>query len=359
MEEDGFMEFADDSDQENIPEEENDFLGITSYTVGNSIRTIISMIEEDVICLKPEFQREFIWDMRRASKLIDSILSNLPIPNLLLGKYKKTEKFDVIDGQQRLKTVYFFIKNQFNDGGTIKPFILRGLENKQWNGKTFEQLSDVEKRKILNFTINSTILENIDQQPRIIFEIFNRLNTGGVPLRNQEVRNCIFAGIFNEALKNLNKNLGWRRLLKKDKPNKRMDDVELLLRFFSLSENYQSYRAPMREWLNKCVKINKDDLTRFKIFEKKFIETVSKINILFDENVFKGKGKLFNRSIFDAIMISIYDGIENNNIVPNPKEEYLKLLENETFQECLREGTTDHRKLIKRIDLAKRYLLKN
>jgi uncharacterized protein with ParB-like and HNH nuclease domain len=295
--------------------------------------------------------------MRRASKLIDSILSNLPIPNLLLGRFKKTEKFDVIDGQQRLKTIYFFIKNEFNDGGTKKPFILRGLEDKKWNGQTFKELDDVEQRKILNFSINSTILENIDEDPRIIFEIFNRLNTGGVPLRSQEVRNCIYGGQFNEALKKLNEYPGWRLLLGKNHPSKRMDDVELLLRFFALANEYQNYRAPMRDWLNKSMKNNQNILDNFRGFEKDFIKTVDKVNELFDEKVFTGKGKLFNRAIFDAIMITIFEGTHKNNIVENPKEKYLQLLENESFQECLIEGTTDHRKLIKRVNLAKEYLL--
>jgi len=99
------VKFDDDSDKEIIAEEESDFQEIISYAVSNSVRTIINMIDDGTIDLKPEFQRDFVWDMRRASKLIDSLLCNLPIPNTLLGKYKKTEKFIVIDGQQRLKTI--------------------------------------------------------------------------------------------------------------------------------------------------------------------------------------------------------------------------------------------------------------
>ena len=128
---DNELKFDDDSDEETIAEEESDFQEITSYTVGNSVRTIIDMIDQDIIDLKPEFQRDFVWDMRRASKLIDSLLCNLPIPNTLLGKYKKTEKFIVIDGQQRLKSIYFFIRGEFKENQKDRPFRLRGLENKR------------------------------------------------------------------------------------------------------------------------------------------------------------------------------------------------------------------------------------
>jgi uncharacterized protein with ParB-like and HNH nuclease domain len=350
-------EYADDLDEEEIFDKSVDFGGITTYTVGNSVRTIIDMIDQGIINLKPEFQREFVWDIKRASKLIDSILSNLPIPNLLLGRYRKTEKFDVIDGQQRLKTIYSFIKNEFNDSGTKKPFILRGLDNRNWNEKSFKDLDDLTQRKILNFTINSTLLENIDDDPKVIFEIFNRLNTGGIPLRSQEVRNCIFSGQFNEVLKKLNTYPPWRKLLGRDKPNKRMDDIELILRFYSLCNGkYYVYRAPMLEWLNDSMK-NKNQST--KEFEELFTKTVDKVNSLFDTNVFKGKGRVFNRAIFDAIMITVSEGIVKNNIVDNAKEKYTFLLENEDFAETLEKGTTDPKKVVLRINLAKEYLLKN
>jgi len=153
------LKFDDDSDEENIAEEESDFQEITSYTVGNSVRTIVDMIDQDIIDLKPEFQRAFVWDIRRASKLIDSLLSNLPIPNTLLGKYKKTEKFIVIDGQQRLKSIYFFIHGEFKEDQKDRPFRLSGLENKSWNGKLYSELDEVLQRKIQNAIINSTIVD--------------------------------------------------------------------------------------------------------------------------------------------------------------------------------------------------------
>jgi len=134
------FKFDDDSDEESIKENESDFQSITSYTVSNSVRTIIDMIDQDIIDLKPEFQRDFVWDIRRASKLIDSLISNLPIPNTLLGKYKKTEKFIVIDGQQRLKSIYFFLKGEFIENQKTRPFKLRGLEEKSWNGKLYSEL---------------------------------------------------------------------------------------------------------------------------------------------------------------------------------------------------------------------------
>jgi len=358
MTEDEDLKFIDDSDEEVILEEESDFQEITSYTVGNSVRTIVNMIEEEIIDLSPEFQRDFVWDIRRASKLIDSLLSNLPIPNTLLGKYKKTEKFIVIDGQQRLKSIYFFINGEFKENRTIKPFRLRGLENKSWNGKLFSELDGVLQRKIQNSIINSTILDNIDSNPRIVFEIFNRLNTGGVPLTNQEVRNCIFSGNFNEQLKKLNECPSWRTLFGYQYPNKRMNDIELILRFFSLYDGkYIQYKAPMREWLNSEMLKNIRGLENYEEFHSIFENLVIKIYTEFGSNVFKGKGRSFNRAVFDAIMVSMAKGIGDNNFKSNLNQQYHSLLENEDFQKSIIEGTTDPRKVRLRIDLAKEYFL--
>ena len=167
------IEFEDDSDQERIKEEKNAFESLNSYAVGNSVRTIIDMIDHDIIYLKPDFQREFIWDIRRASKLIDSIIIGLPIPNTMLAKYKKSEKFIIVEGQQRLKSIYVYIKGEFNDNGTVRPFKLRGLDEREWDGKLFSELDEVLQRRIYNTVINSTILDNIDSKPKIVFEIFH------------------------------------------------------------------------------------------------------------------------------------------------------------------------------------------
>ncbi|KAF5422031.1 MAG: hypothetical protein C5S45_02940 [Candidatus Methanocomedens sp.] len=348
----------DDSDDESIKEKESDFQEINSYTVGNSVRTIIDMIDHDIIDLKPEFQRDFVWDIRRASKLIDSLLCNLPIPNTLLGKFKKTEKFIVIDGQQRLKSIFFFLKGQFIENGQVKPFKLRGLEDKSWNGKLFSELDEVLQRKILNSMINSTILDNIDSNPRIVFEIFYRLNTGGVPLTNQEVRNCIFSGDFNEQLKKLNLCKSWRNLFGKPTPNKRMNDIELILRFFSLYDGkYLIYKAPMREWLSAEMQKNLKGLDDYDDFYYLFDETAKKILAEFGENVFKGKGRYFNRAIFDAVMVSVASGILNNNFKDDLQQNYISLLDDQDFQKSIVEGTTDSRKVKLRIDLAINYFL--
>lgn len=351
--------FEDDSDKEEFQSQIHPNNNLTSYTVGNSIRTIVDMIDEDTIFLRPDFQRGFIWDIRRASKLIDSILIGLPIPNILLVRYRADEKFIVVDGQQRLTTIYSYIKGEFNDNGTKKSFKLHGVGNdRAWSNKTFEELDEILKRKLQNFVINSTMLENIESNPKVIFEIFNRLNTGGVPLTSQEVRNCIYSGKINDDLKNLNLIDSWRRF-NSPKPGKRLQDVELILRFYSLfEEKYLSYRPPMRDWLNSAMEesLNSGLEEHFKInFDNINKIIYTKIGV----SAFRGKGRSFNRSIFDALMVSFSICLKNNSLVDNILQKYNELLENPEFQDCLIEGTTDARKVKKRIELAIKYFSKN
>lgn len=105
MEETDEPTFEDDYEDEEVEQVEQDLGSFHSYSFGYNINTMIDFIDKEIIDLKPEFQREFVWDIKRASRLIESILLGIPIPNILLAQSKDTEKFIVIDGQQRLKSI--------------------------------------------------------------------------------------------------------------------------------------------------------------------------------------------------------------------------------------------------------------
>lgn len=352
--------FDDDSDQEVIVSKENDFGEITSFAVTHNVRTIKSMIDDKMIDIDPDFQRGFIWDIKRASKLIDSLLSNLPIPSLLFAKRKIDEGFIVVDGKQRLSAIYYFLEGIFPEGEKKIQFKLKGLEGKSWNGKTFFELDELSKRKIFNSLINTTILTNVENNPRIIFEIFNRLNTGGVPLTNQEIRNGIFKGPFNIILKELNNFQPWKEMVSRFISSKRLNDVELILRFFSLyNGKYLNYNAPMREWINDSMDKNKLGSTDVNLFKDIFKETLTIFETYFPKDVFKGGRRNFNRALLDAMLVAISEGILNKNLNDNLLEKYYSLIELDEFWENSSTGTTDPKKVKRRIELAKEYFLKN
>ena len=176
-----------------------------------------------------------------ASRLMESILLNVPIPPCYLSQNDDFE-LDVIDGQQRLFSIYRFLDNQF---------ALSGLEVlKDINGRRFHELPPGLQRKLKTHTLRLVAVTN-ESHPEIKFDVFQRLNTNTVPLNAQELRNCVSRGALNDLLKDAAGYKPWLQILRKRAPDKRMRDEELILRFFAFHiHGVGSYRTPQKNWLN-------------------------------------------------------------------------------------------------------------
>ncbi|WP_411824669.1 DUF262 domain-containing protein [Leptospira sp. 'Mane'] len=349
---------------ENLPEEEayisppvTDKNKIISYNVSNTVEILIQKIDNSEIDLKPEFQRDFVWDKKRSSFFIDSLIIGLPIPSIFLGKRKDEESFFVIDGQQRLKTIYAFYHNKFFAGKIEKKFKLFGLDGKDWDNSEYAALPENIKRKFRNAVLNTTIIENIDSDPQAISDIFHRLNTGGMPLNDQEIRNCIFSGNFNDYLMNLNYNEQWGNLLGRLSPSKRLKDIELLLRFVSLFYNINNYKEPMRNFLNNFMNSYRTNITFSKEFEIIFNKTINIIHNEIGIDAFR-ISKYFNRAVCDSVLVGIANNIKSNNLTNRISESYSKLLKDKAFNLYINESTTLSSNLIGRIDLSTKYFSK-
>lgn len=329
---------------------------IMSYNVANSVEVLRSKIDLKEIDLSPEFQRDFVWDINRASLFIDSLLIGLPIPSIFLGKTRKDESFLVIDGQQRLKSIYFFLNGKFQTRGSLRPFRLKNLVERPWNNQTYEELEETYKRRFRNAILNTTIVEDIDINPKIIHDLFHRLNTGGMPLKDQEIRHCIYAGSFSTFLHALNLNSNWRLLLGKPYMDKRLSDVELILRFFALLFNLEKYSPSMREYLSYFMATNQNNLNIEKDYEEIFKCTVDIIMQEIGEKTFRQK-KLFNKAVCDSIMVAVASGLLNGYQPDNLSSRYMKLLDDYRYNQFIERSTTQESNVKGRIDLAKKYLL--
>jgi len=186
----------------------------------------------------PKFQRKFMWNLTQASRLIDSFMLGLPVPEIFLYSHPDTEYDIVVDGHQRLQSVFSFFDNRwFDTRGRSAEFRLKGLpDDRRWSNKTFDEFPEADQRKLKRCTLRSITIKQL--QPKgaaSIYEIFDRLNTGGTNLTPQEVRNCVYAGELNDLLINVNEHTSsWREILGRSVPHKRQKDVELVLRFFAL-----------------------------------------------------------------------------------------------------------------------------
>jgi hypothetical protein len=272
--------------------------------------------------VQPEFQRQFVWDKVKSSRLIESSLLDIPIPIVYLSE-EKDGKENVIDGQQRLTAFFSFIDGKFPDNSEFKLSGLRVFT--ELNGKKFNQLSEELQEKITTYKIR-VIKFKKESDGDLQFEIFARLNTGSVPLNDQELRNCVFRGRFNDILKELSQDNDFKYLLGIATPDRRMKDRELVLRFASFHFNtYLKYNAPIKKFLNDSMEKYRDiSPTDEANLRKAFKNTIQIIRSLLDKNAFKrfyrgdeknknGKWETqkFNVSIFDILMYSFAEEDKN------------------------------------------------
>ena len=251
---------------------------ITSSPNDFNVKTIVDFVNSGVVRI-PGFQRNYVWDIKRASKLIESLLIGLPIPQLFLYEDKKNS-FLVIDGQQRLMSIYYFVKGRFprkdkrpllrrimDTGANLPASVMAedeyfqkfnlSLSSKvggtsRFHTKNYETLEEAKLSFDLR-TIRNVVMKQAspkEEEDTAIFEIFNRLNTGGVNLRPQEIRSSLYHSNMIEILHRVNLNSQWRSLTGLSDPDLHDKDVEILLRAFALVADNASYTEPMSGFLN-------------------------------------------------------------------------------------------------------------
>lgn len=349
---------------------DDDLYNINSWGADLSFREIITMYEEGEL-LKPELQRKYVWTRTEASRFIDSILLGLPVPSVFFAK-EQNETMLIIDGFQRIMTVNDYVKGIFSGDGKI--FKLSNTENinARWRGKAFAELETEEKRRIRNTTIHAIIFEQ--KYPRNdtgMFQIFERINTGGRTLKAQEIRNCVYQGKCNDLLFELNKHSSWRKILGLDVEDSRMADLELILRYFAMKDLHDRSEGQLKQinlakYLNQYMS-DKTDSSEADMLNMKqdFINMTDKVFELFGGNAFKNLKKdsesfanKINPAIFDAISVATSYVIKVGHEFAREDylEKYKSLLKNEEFHYVSSSRTTNVDNIKKRIELASKFI---
>jgi len=328
------------------------------------IDSLYNKYKRGKLVLQPDFQRYFVWDSTKSSRLIESALLDIPLPVIYLSEEKDGREY-VIDGQQRLTAFFSFIDGVFPDK---KDFKLSGLKvYKSLNKKSFKDIDEAFQDKVKYCTFR-TITFKKESDNDLKFEIFERLNTGAVSLNDQELRNCIYRGPYNELLKELSQDKDFMYLLNLKAYEKRMRDVELVLRFASFYHStYLNYKPPMRKFLNfdmeKYQNINDQDSTELK---QSFKNAVAVIRSLLDKQAFKrfylGTDKnpngywepiKFNASLYDILMYS-FAKEDKNKVYQNLdaiRESLIDLMTNdEEFLDSIERSTSSIQAVTKRFD---------
>ncbi|HDK27106.1 MAG TPA: DUF262 domain-containing protein [Candidatus Atribacteria bacterium] len=303
----------------------------------------------------PPFQRNYIWDQVKASKLIESFLLGLPVPGVFLYKEKSTNKLLIIDGQQRILTIIKFFKNEFGE----RIFRLKNVQDK-WEGKTYEDLDEPDKFQLHDTVLRATIIQQLHpEDDTSIYHIFERLNTGGVNLNPMEVRKCVYYGEYIKLLEELNTIDEWRKIIGKPKVDKRLRDIELILRLFALRKGWKCYEKPMKSFLNKYLleiqKLQNTDLNNVIVEHKNLFYNVC-LYLLdnLGEKPFHLRGRL-NYAVLDSVMAV---GIEcADKKISNFKEKFDSLIKDSKYIECVTQNTSDEKVVKTRFELAYNYLL--
>lgn len=192
------------------------------------------------------FQREFVWTSGQVDRFIESILCNYPTPGIFLVTLKNNNRA-VLDGQQRLISLSKFLDGKHRIGQYSKD--KAGETLVKLSGKSFNQLDESDKTAIEDYTIQVTTLET---SPRgdidAIYNIYERINSGGTPLTSHEIRVALFVGPVVEKISELNRYENWRKIYGKNP--KRMRDYELISRILCFHKNYEEYKKPLKKAFN-------------------------------------------------------------------------------------------------------------
>lgn len=346
---------------------------VKTQNIEYDLETLVKKIKKGIIKLNPDYQRNHRWTDSESSRLIESLILNIPIPTVYLSQDVDVDeeveddvaRYSVIDGQQRLTAIYGFMTNAYE---------LEGLEVLELlNGSYYKDLPPflirrLEERTIKCLRIDSTV------DPQVKFDIFERLNSGAVQLESQELRNAIYRGKFNEIIKDLAKNENFRKLLGVDLRNpeennkvKKMQDVEYVLRFYSYmggeGENMKkSFKDFLSEQMDKFNKYDDDKLNRMKkhfeivmefIFNHLGADAFAKYKV--EDNNLKLQSH-FNAAVYDAISIAISDRIMENDkfvITSEMKRGLKQLFFDSDFVDSINGSTNDKSKILKRIKMVK------
>lgn len=326
-------EVIDDSEDEVI-----DYAyAITSYGADYPVDSLITRLRNENIFI-PVFQRNYVWSLNQASRFIESLLLGLPVPGIFLSKEPETGKLLVIDGHQRLKSLQYFYDGIFLG----KEFKLSGVQ-KRLENCTYKTLDPEDKLRLDDSIIHATIVKQDEpsDDESSIYHIFERLNTGGNLLHPQEIRACIYHGIFNELLSELNNIKEWQTIF--GEPSKRMKDQELILRFFAFYFYIDRYKKPLKSFLNDYMSKNKNlKLQSNDILKSIFVKTVDFISKTLGKTAFRPKG-IINASIFDSIMVGIAKRLNEGPIKDDKSflETYNSLLEDTEYLAATSKGTSD------------------
>jgi len=298
---------------EDVTFEEGDFQelppgDIVAYNELRSCADLYRMYVSQALDISPDFQRDVVWKSPAQTRFVDSLIKQLPIPSLCFSYSYKTEEWQVIDGLQRISTIIKLLNKDSDWTLSSLPDVdprISGTSVAEFHSKS----PDLSKllRRVENATLPVTVLRcdpSLEAHSNYLFTIFHRLNTGGMRLNNQEIRNCIFSGELNQLLKDLDNNKDWLKLngLSRATPD-RFRRQEIILRFFAFHEGFETYTEGLARFLNEYMRKNRNlSKQRIQVKRALFEKTVDVINQKLGSKIAQQR---LNLAVTEALLVGV------------------------------------------------------
>jgi Protein of unknown function DUF262 len=315
------------------------------------IKSLKDQVEDGSIVLADDFQRRRVWDDAKSSRLIESLLINVPIPVCYFAELEDGS-YSVIDGQQRLTAIYRYLNNEFG---------LRSLKVRpDLNKKRFCDLGLADSRTIKNRSLRCIVILK-ESDPDIRFDVFDRLNSNVVKLNPQELRNSMYRGDLSKLIKKLSGDEKFKEIRRVKDVDKRMQDCEMVLRFFAFHYHPESYRGFLARFLDDYLRqyrrMNDYDMAQH---EATFRRVIDDAYFVFGDDAFRRYDQdknqwdmVINKSIYE--IITLYFAQVDSTIIRSHKdgivESLKKLCSNQDFQSYIGGATSATIRIQSRLDL--------
>lgn len=326
-----------------------------------TVRQLFDMIGENQIELQPEYQRHFIWDDIRQSQLIESIFLGIPVPNLFMAT-NPDSTWEVIDGLQRLTTIVNFLGDarlirKTNPKG--KKLKLNELEKiSSMNGYVFEELPRSVQLTFMTRPVRVTVL-NDKSDLSVRYDLFERLNTGGVVLHPQEIRNCVYLGEFKDFIVSCSTNESFNSCVKMTENAERTGSKEeLVLKYFAYFEDRQVFVHSVKEFLNDYMKKKTRTFNNKLVLLELFTRTFRIIDTLLPNGIVRGnRTNITPLILFEAITIGVAETITQGYETRITTEKLQHLLNDAELKRLTTGATNSRTKVNDRISYVNNYLV--
>ncbi|MFZ3167354.1 MAG: DUF262 domain-containing protein [Candidatus Methanoperedens sp.] len=285
-------------------------IDIVAFNELRSCADLLRLYTTNQLEIQPDFQRQVVWSNPAQTRFIDSLSKQLPIPSMCISLDYKTDKRLIIDGLQRMQSIINFLSDDKWELSELDDI------DAEISGKTVHTIKTKSKNiydRVQNVMIPITVIRcdySKKSHNEYLFTIFHRLNSGGLKLNNQEIRNCIYNGSLNTFLKHLTQNDTWKKLLSiKASKNYRFSNEELILRFFAFVDRLDNYNGRLSNFLNQYMFDMREPGEQFVLEKTNLFERTTKL--IYEKLLEKKSAASFSKTLFEGLLYGVAENIDS------------------------------------------------